>query len=1456
MGKIARALEGKNLLVLGSTGFLGQPLVEKILYSCPDVRRIYVLIRPQHQLGGRVVTAQARLEKELYASSVFDRLRASLGASEVDKFLRRKLVGVAGDISRTHLDIDPETFEHLRKSVDIVINSAAVVSFDAPIDQALELNVLAARRVARFAAECERAILIHVSTAYVRGATTKAAFETFYHSADPATPEEFPEGRFKDVDREVDHIKGLVKEVYDEAKLPLRERQFKQQLVRKPHRPRAPRGRLRTRLEKIRARWIQARLVEVGMAWARQRGWNDTYTYTKALGEQMILKNRCQVPTVVLRPSVIESTLSEPCPGWLDGLRMADPLIVAIGKGRLRSLPLNPNVTIDLVPADVVVNALLASIPAIQGKDEVQIYQVATGSTNPITLGELYELIHRYFRKHPMLGNAGKPIRTRRLKFLNPKLFRIQHRLKSLPLHAAERTLAKLRSIESTHKAKRKIAARHLTHQKLYYYGEIYEPYLNLGCRFKVDRTAQLFTSLDPADQKEFNFDLARLNWRHYIQNVHIPGVKKFILKMEGAGTMELSGESHPGLRTIKDLLEFSASQFGAKPALQIKRKGEWVRYSYRRIEREAQGIAKRFQLLGLKKGERVLLFCENRPEWGIAFLGAMLQGLVVVPLDAQTWHREVWSTADFTEARALLVSRRTLQRLPEDGLAANEAAEQPRLLFDVGRLCSPFVDDRYPGSTRKEASAKERNLRPVRISPDDPVSTIFTQTTASDPKGAVHTHRNFLLNLFSVNQYLPLTPDDALLSVLPLYHALEFSCGFLMALYAGATVTYTNTLKPRSILETMRETGTSCLLGVPTLFALIRDDINRRVLGTSRSNLKARIVAGSKKISHSVERRFGKNIGRQLFARVHSEFGGRLRLLVSGGSALGQELYEDFRALGMTIYEGYGMTETAPVLTVNPENLSRPGSAGKPLPGIEVRLNHPDKDGIGEIVVRTPSLMLHYFKNPTATQKAVRDSWLYTGDLGWVDVDGYIYIAGRVKDVIVTGAGKNVYPLDLEAIYGQLPSIDDICTVGFKSGLTEEVHALVRPSPDAPSGRSQQEIREKVRSDIRELARELPSYHRLQQVHIWPDEIPSHADGQPDRQAVKELILQLIDSAQSRPAGQLQTPKTPKNRFLLELERLSGTPMEQIRPETDLFLDLGLDSLMAIELLLFLERELGVSLSDERAAALQQVREVFDHLQEKTGSRTRVEVKAAREDLVSTLPYLERAWLDRFLATISLRTLKRLFRWYLDLRTENADQIPCGVPYIIAANHNSHLDTAAVLAAVNWATDHNEARRLHVLGARDYFFKSPVKKWLVTRLLNVVPIERKENSLSSLRLVKRILAKGESVVIFPEGTRSREGNLQPFKPGLGLMAWELKVPVVPVFINGTFQAMPVGRSFPSPGKVRVTFGEPLRMEAYQQSANPLRRDQLYRLIVTDTRRRIARMQSRNGEKVAAKPDA
>ena len=506
-----------------------------------------------------------------------------------------------------------------------------------------------------------------------------------------------------------------------------------------------------------------------------------------------------------------------------------------------------------------------------------------------------------------------------------------------------------------------------------------------------------------------------------------------------------------------------------------------------------------------------------------------------------------------------------------------------------------------------------------------------------------------------------------------------------------------------------------------------------------------------SKQISQSIERTLGRNIGRRLFAKVHDEFGGKLRLPVSGGSALGCDLYDDFKALGLTIYEGYGLTETAPVLTVNPWNRSRRGSAGKAVPGVELRIFRPDRQGIGEIIARTPSLMKEYFRNPRATDEVIKEGWFHTGDLGWVDEDGYIYITGRIKDVIVTGAGKNVYPCDLEAIYQRIPEISEICVFGIRNGLTEDVHAVVFPNASFVGQLSAADAKKAVQKEIQKLGRELPSYQRFQHVHLRTEPLPRLADGAVARDQLKAEVIEQFGGNRLGGAGTGTVPQgaSAQEALFAELARLSHTPAKDITPETNLYTELGLDSLMAIELLLFLENRFGISVPDEKASSFQTVKDVLDVI--RAGPTRQSSAPAAsKSGYGSALPYSERSSLNRLLLALSFGSMKMLYQNYFDLELANPERLPHGTSYIIAANHASHLDSGAIISALGTALGLREARKLHVLGARDYFFDSPVKSWFFSTFLNVVPIEREETSLSGLRMVQSILSQGEPILIFP----------------------------------------------------------------------------------------------------------
>jgi long-chain acyl-CoA synthetase len=632
---------------------------------------------------------------------------------------------------------------------------------------------------------------------------------------------------------------------------------------------------------------------------------------------------------------------------------------------------------------------------------------------------------------------------------------------------------------------------------------------------------------------------------------------------------------------------------------------------------------------------------------------------------------------------------------------------------------------------------------------------------------------------------------------------------------------------------------------------------MERRVMKGTQSSLKSGRLAISKRFSNIARHNWGKEIGRQLFARAHKEVGNQIRFFVSGGSALGAELYEDFQALGLPIYEGYGLTETAPVLTVNPLGESRKGSAGKPLPGVELQIFRPDEHGIGEVIVQTSSLMQEYYGNPKATNAVIRNGWFHTGDLGRLDAEGYLYITGRIKDVIVTGAGKNVYPADLEAIYQALPGVAEVCVLGVKNGLTEDVHAIFTSSQNSPD-QDLPATKKAIQRETQQLARELPSYHRLQQVHVWEGSLPREDSGQLQRVAIRErLECQLAGETPAPPATSLHkamTPNNSKKALLEELSRLAGVPEEEVEESSHLYTDLGLDSLMAIELLLYIEHTLDVVVPDEKAAEVQTVGQLLDEVFSRGSfAKQSPAERASHKKIRSANPYTSRSLVDRVLFSLALRSFSGFLGRYFSLTVRTGSSSACfshaGRPYIIAANHNSHLDAPALLAAVYKHKGIQEARKLHVLGARDYFFDNSLKSWFFSTFLNVVPVEREETSLAGLRLVKEILASGENVLIFPEGTRSRTGELQSFKAGLGLMALELNAPIVPAWVEGTHQALPVGSTMPCRQKLSVAFGPCLAMDDYEQQAVSLSRDEVCRQITRDVQRAVEAISSISANK-------
>lgn len=825
--------------------------------------------------------------------------------------------------------------------------------------------------------------------------------------------------------------------------------------------------------------------------------------------------------------------------------------------------------------------------------------------------------------------------------------------------------------------------------------------------------------------------------------------------------------------KTIVDLIKTQASRIPNKVALQMANEGEWEQYTYAETYAASRQMAWQLWQNGLRQDDRVVLASENQPEWCIAYLAAVQIGTIVVPLDAQTPTHEILAVAEFTNAKSILASENVLEKF-----GATRSAEKPRL-HNINKNCKIVgTADAVSDSADTEIPTDFPN---VEVTPDTVASIIFTMGTTVEAKGAMLTHGGFISNVQAVAKALPPTDTECIMSALPLYHALSFSCSLLMALYSGTTATYVNALRPTTLLKTMREAKTTAFIGVPRLFQMLQGTIERQA---ARADTP----------------------GETLAEKAQAVMGGEIRVLVSGGASLSDAIYDGFQKFGMTIYQGYGMTETAPVLSVNPYLKSRRGSVGSAVEGVEIQVDNPGSDGIGEIIAKGPSTMKGYYRNPDATQKAIRDGWLYTGDLGYMDADGYLYLTGHCKDIIVPASGKNIYPVELEALYQNSPAISEICVVGIPSedGSDVTVHAVIVPaSPDETT-------KTEIQHHLQTCAKGLPSYQQFHKIHLWDDALPKTEDGNIDRghlrqcleARIKETEAEALETAEAADGSAASRPDIP-DEMLSTLARLARMPAHQIRRESRLDTDLGLDSLTRLDLLLVLERRLGETIPDALLANLQTVGDVVKLTE--TFQPDAIQAKCELDEKEKPAFAQAPPWYARaFRAMIT-----GIYRRYFSLECQGLEHIPQGKPYIIMPNHTSHLDTLTVITALGMRAD-----GLWTLAARDYWFANRFQGWFARTCLNVLPIEREGNFtefLQDLKVANEVMIQNRGLLIFPEGTRSLDGTLQPFKPGvLSLLIYGPNVPVIPAYIEGTYHALPKGQNLPKRHPVRIVFGEPL----------------------------------------------
>jgi len=1440
---IRKTFAGQGVLLTGSTGFLAKAVVEKILRDLTDVDQIYLLIRHRVKPDGSRVEPKDRLREEILRNSAFRRLR-ELHGDNFDAFCLSKITCVPGDLLSPKLGLDDAAYKDLIKKVGIVINSAATVVFDERLDMALDLNTMGPQGMLEFARDAG-AIFVHVSTAYVSGKRTGRIPEKLLdpmEAIDAQLPAGVPRPQKLEVVEETQRLRELANHVKKDCE---------KQLAQKKIAPDSEEG----------VGFLRTALVNAGMRRAQSLGWNDTYTYTKFLGEQLVRMRHGDVPTAIVRPSIIESSFTEPEPGWLDGLRMADPIIIGFGKGRLADFPADEKVVLDIIPADMVVNAILAAAARMKGqKGGFDLFTIASSAVNPLVFRNLYEYVRDYFQKHPMTDRKGKPVPVPTWRFPTIKQYRRGMTNKYLrPVQAASYILDGPVQIPGTRRMRSKLRTLNTTLEQLLYYVDIYGPYVNLHCRFEIDHCRELLELLSPEERAMFEFDPAKIRWKNYLQDVHIPGLKRNILRMDtvpraGAGEGNLLDEEGEAIKrrtgsagvrgvpqTVVDMLERGHEKFGRKPLVEIRRTGldggpsNSVRLTYTDMWEKSGTLARKLiARLGLQPGDRVALIGENGPEWVLGYAAISRACCTAVPLDRTMPLKDAAGLIRLVEAKALLITPSLLKNPPQEF-----GSEHGLPLLNLYDDLNPHPGQAWPFP---EASIGDRPLK--EPTPESLASILFTSGTTRDPKGVMLSHSNLVSNALSVAEVLEPMENDRFLSVLPLHHAFEFTCGFLIPMYGGSAVHHIEVLRAKELVDTMKLAQITVVLGVPRLFKLFKDTIQSR-LDAAGTGKKLSVSIG-KGIASALEMTGNTTARKNIFKQVHDAFGGNLRLFVSGAAALDPDIFNFFKNFGITITEGYGLTETSPVLAVNPLSASKAGTVGPAVPGVEIRIHQPNSEGIGEVQARGSSVMQGYWKNPLATEKTFEAGWFKSGDLGRVDKDGYLHITGRLKDVIVTAAGKNVYPDEVEAALRNVVGVKELCVLGLpaRAGMGEEVAVVVVPLPDANI--------DAIKKSIEQASAALPSHQRIARIEIQSDDLPKTTTLKIQRAKIRE---RYIKGGSSTPSKQVAVPMLADSApaevtgdDFVDIARavveVASTPIQanDVTPDMKLQMDLGIDSIGRVELLNKLEVKLSIRIPHEIESQLFTVRDVMQVVETARKDKGGGAVEKSRSlttggGTAEIQDGLRDSMTKSVLRGMFSTTTTVLMNTYLRIDSQGMEHVPANGPYILAANHCSHLDSLAIRTALG-----SRASGLYVMGARDYFFNSRLKSWFVTNCLNGLPFDREENIADSLASCRMVLDRGRAILLFPEGTRSTSGELQPFKSGIGVLAIELDVPVIPVLTRGTYEALPKGRAVPLPARISVSFGPPADFTALKKERGGSNMSDVYRRAATELRAHVERL--------------
>ncbi len=885
-------------------------------------------------------------------------------------------------------------------------------------------------------------------------------------------------------------------------------------------------------------------------------------------------------------------------------------------------------------------------------------------------------------------------------------------------------------------------------------------------------------------------------------------------------------------LNTLADLID-SLAVGGQDPALIGADTGTWSRD---RLRQDALRFAAGLASLGVRPGQAVGLLAPSQPKWAIALLGIVRSGALAMPLNEQMSEQDLHRVLEHSHCGALVTTA---------SLATGTSAfdRVPQLILLDDEVPPDFA--RSDARSWTQLLGKQPGQLP-ELTSDQPTVLMYTSGTTGTPKGVPLTHGNLCANLRALQAADLAKPADRVLLPLPLHHAYPLTVGLLAPLAIGAAVVLPAGITGPQIMRALQDQRCTIMIAVPRLHEAMLAGIERQIAGAPR--LIGGALRGLLEFAVRVRRRLGWRIGKVLFFPLHRRIGPTLRLLASGGARLDPEVAWRLEGLGWEVLTGYGLTETSPILTFNPPGRARIESVGLPVEGVELRLG-PAEDaqpGHGEILAKGPSVFSGYWDNPEATAEAfAEDGFFRTGDLGRFDELGYLYIVGRSKELIILSGGENVFPEDVEAVYGTAAQAREVAVLEHDNRLV----ALFVPDPEAQRARSQAELQQHFRREVERLSPQLPSYARIGDFAITRQPLPRTQIGKLRRHELPAIFVQEKTGA-GRPEPQAAV--TGADRALLETppadrvwpwlkERFAG---HALTLSTSPQLDLGLNSFDWMSLTMELEERFGVRLSEDALARINTLRDLLQEAHEASEAGPHGEVgqpTAEEERLLAP-----RGPIQQILARGLLILDRWLFRMMFRVRVDGLEHLPKKGPYLMTPNHESYLDPFAIAAVLPWP----HLQHLHWAGWVGLLFRGPFTREF-SRIFQVLPVDPEHGLTSTLTLGRAVLQRGAPLVWFPEGQRSTDGRLHGFLRGVGLLLERTGVPAVPVWVEGTFEAWPPGQRLPRPYPVSIRIGPPLTLADLDPDGGD---DDRHRRIADRLRAKVAELGPENGEPAAARP--